>query len=240
MMNTDTYKYGYSDDRYKSADTYNDLLPALEGDLQATRDQYKVMPFHTVMRPFDLKDSDWLVKHETATFLEVGLDAAVSQFLSRVLNPIDRSNLLAKYEQKQPGKQLPDTSLNRLDLKLKGCDRMIAEFKSIFPVTRKRHYRFRNYRLTDGEKVSIKFLPGRASPIILGILFKNKMKRAKTKTIVFQVQDKLGLSRAVAYDKVERACEYMNRRLSKETGEPDWLVSFTEKYILLNEELFDD
>lgn len=240
MMNIATYKYSYSDDRYKSADTYNDLLPVFEGDLQAARDQYKEMPFHTVKRTYDSSDTQWLVKHETATFLELGLDAAVNQFLSRVLNPIDRSKLLAKYEQKQPGKQLPDTPLNRLDLKLKGCDRMIAEFKSIFPVTRKRHYRFRNYRLTDGEKVSIKFLPERASPIILNILFKNKTKRAKTDTVVFQVQDKLGLSRAIAYDRVERACEYMNERFSRETGEQEWLVSFTEKYILLNEELFDD
>lgn len=241
MLNLQTYHQSYAYEKYSDAVNNDELLTAFVEDVNAICDKYCRMKFDSTKKDIDKNNIDDFTKHQTALPLEIAIDSAFTQFLSFVLDERLRSTLAATFENERKGKMIIDTPLNRLSIKIANAKKVISLFRDSNRLTVKQYYRYENRFLYISNSFRIRFNPNTATDLILSTLFNSNLRACSTKTMVSKAMKLFDeTDNDLIFEKLERASEYINNKVTNETHNPIGLIAFGSIKIELNQFLFRD
>lgn len=240
MLNLQTYNQEYSYEKYTRANNYDDLISIFIDDLEMIENEYINLKLNRVTKNIGRTNEALMRQHKIAIPVVVSIDAAFKQFTSFIINEQERLILSDTYCAKRRGKQLIETPLNELVVKMNNAHRVVDQFRNLHKLVVKRYYYYENNTLHVSNGSKIMFRPDSISDLILAALFKNPQKSCSTQAIRKRLL-KHGNStdEDLVFSQIERACEYINNKVKKETKNNLYLISHTEKQIKLNLILID-
>ena len=237
-LNIDTYEQAYSDEEYRGADDYSDLITALVNDYERSYGRfYKEFKLDRRKKKIG-NDDDQRTLHKIALQIEVGLDSSIRQFYAKLLAP-DQSFMNEVYFNKDFTKAGEDkSSANTLQNKFVELRKFIDTFQNRHKLELRKSYRYKHGRLYYTPSKYVKFNQHSKPSALLEELFKNIAKLHDSEEILESLIDNyplLYLRKDLDNLKlIKKTSESINKRVSEATKNNIRLIEHNTKTTSLN------
>ncbi len=237
-LNTDTYEIAYSDEEYRDADDYSDLITALANEYEHCYERfYKEFKLDKRKKKIG-NDDDQRTLHKIALQIEVGLDSSTRQFFAHILAP-DQTFMNESYFNKDFVKADEDkSSANTLQNKFVEIRKFIDAFQNRHKLELRKSYRYMHDRLYYTPSKYVKFNQHSKPSALLEELFKNPTKLNDSYELLESITDNYPLlylrKDLDNLTIIKKTSESINKRVSNATKNNTKLIVHNTKTTSLN------